>query len=129
MPITYQIDPELGLVYREFKGSITLDVLAQHYRDLLSDPNAEGMLAWVTDMRDCTLELRGDDVQSLVDRTIRPLMCERRWHCAAIVRTEVQYGLTSQFALFSAECGETKVFYDLPEAIDWAAAFITEGRL
>lgn len=124
MPISYRVDHDLGVVFRMFTGEITLGVLAQHYEKLLSDPEAEEVLTWVTDMRGCTLNVRGDDIKELVRQHIEPLMQGRKWHCAAIVGTAVQYGATNQFAVYSAECGHTRVFYDQKEAMEWAAELI-----
>jgi hypothetical protein len=111
-----------------FTGEITLGVLAQHYEKLLSDPEAEQILTWVTDMRGCTLNVRGDDIKDLVRQHIEPLMQGRKWHCAAIVGTAVQYGATNQFAVYSAECGHTRVFYDQKEAMEWAAELVAVER-
>lgn len=125
MPISYRIDNDFGVVFRMFTGEITLGVLSSHYEKLLSDPEAKKMMTWVTDMRGCTLNVRGDDIRELVRQHIEPLMQGRQWQCAAIVETAVQYGATNQFAVYSAECGQTRVFYDQIEAMEWAAELIT----
>jgi len=124
MPISYTIDHDLGVVFRTFTGDITLEVLAQHYKELLSDTNTAEIMTWVTDMRGCTLSVRGDDIRELVWQHIEPRMKGRRWHCATIVDTGVQYGAANQFAVYSSECGETRLFYDQREAIEWAAQLV-----
>lgn len=123
MPIDYEIDRGRGLVFRRMTGKITLEDLARHYREILTDPEAEGMMAWVTDEREGELDVRGEDVRRLVRETIEPLMKGRQWHCGAIVATPTQHGITSQFAAYSADFGETRVFYDPCEAEDWAANY------
>ena len=127
MPITYRIEKELGVVFRMFTGEITLDLLAEHYAALLADPEAEGVMTWVTDMRGCSLTVRGDEIRELVRKHIQSLMKGRKWECAAIVETPVQYGATNQFAVYSAECGHTQVFYDQHEAFAWAAGLIASA--
>ena len=127
MPITYRIEDDLGVVFRMFTGEITLDVLARHYEELLSDPKAQDLMTWVTDMRACSLMVRGEEIRELVRQYIQPLMEGRRWQCAAIVDTPVQYGATNQFAVYSAECGDTQVFYDQHEAFAWAAGLIASA--
>ena len=129
MPITYRIEENLGVVFRMFTGEITLDVLADHYGELLADPEAEEMMTWVTDMRACSLTVRGEEIRELVRQHIQPLMHGRRWHCAAIVDTPVQCGATNQFAVYSAECGDTRIFYDQHEAFTWAAELIVSAAV
>lgn len=128
MPIEYEIDRGRGLVFRKFLGNVTLAELARHYREQLTDPEAADMMVWVTDERESLLDVRGDDVRKLVRETIEPLMQGRYWHCAAVVGTATQYGVTNQFAVYSADCGETKIFYDVKEAIEWATAIAADGH-
>lgn len=119
MPITYEIDPELGLVFSQFEGYIRAQDLEEHWRRLLGDPAAPQRLALAAELGDSQLLVDGEDLQRLVRTVIEPLLGERRWRFAIIAPTPTQYGLAKQFMLFAEQCGDTETFRNADAAIAW----------
>ena len=119
MPIEYNIDPELGIVNHEFTGEIFYKDFEAYWRRFLSEPNLPEPLVMLADLRNCELRVDGEDVQRLARTVIEPLLGDRRWISAVIVASNVEYGVTKQFIVYSARFGETEVFRDAGEAIRW----------
>ena len=122
MPIQYRIDPDSGVIFRRFTGDITYQDLEQHWRVLLADPDLPDPLTIIADMRECRLQVHGDEISSLVIDVIEPRLGRRRWFSAVVVAAPVQYGITKQFIAYSHGCGVTDVFYDMEEAVAWLQA-------
>ena len=125
MPITYRIDPGLGLVLRRFEGETTAEDFERHWRELMSDPElpAEGPLLLVADMCECEFRLYGEDVHQIVNCVIEPLLAGRRWVSALVVSSSTQRGVANQFMVYSERCGVTQMFRDMDEATRWVAEF------
>jgi hypothetical protein len=119
MPIEYQIDPELGLVFSQFEGYISAQDLEGHWRRLLADPAAPDPLALAADVGDSQLLVDGEDLQRLVRTVIEPLLGDRRWRFAIIASSPAQYGIAKQFMHYTGQCGQTETFRDMDAAIAW----------
>lgn len=122
MPIQYRIDPDSGVIFRRLTGDVTLQDLVQHWRALLADPDVPEPLAMIVDMRECRLQVHGDEVSRLIIDVIEPNLGGRRLFSAVVVAAPVQYGITKQFMAYSQGCGVTDVFYDIDEALIWLRA-------
>jgi hypothetical protein len=119
MPIQYEIDRECGIVRHEFTGAITVGELESYWRDFLSENELPRPLALFADMRQCKMDVHGEDIQAIVHTVIEPLLGERRWVAAAVVGSPSEYGVTKQFMVYSERCGVTEVFLDPNEALAW----------
>lgn len=119
MPIQFEIDRVHGIVYHDFDGPITFGELETYWRTFLSKNDLPRPLALFADMRKCTMEVHGDDIQAIVHTVIEPLLGERRWVAAAVVGSTTEYGVTKQFMAYSERCGITEVFLDADEALAW----------
>lgn len=124
MPIQYRIDPDSGVIFRRFTGDITLDDFERHWRTLFADPELPESLKIISDMRECRLQMHGEDITRLVSDIIEPGLGQRRWYSAVVVAAPVQYGITKQFMAYSHGCGVTDVFYDINEALAWLQAAV-----
>jgi len=123
MPVNYSIDSNQGLVHTVCEGDLVFDEVANHFRELGSDP------AFV-DQLNLLLELRADNVPTTqqVFNMIEPLrgaVGNRRFNRVAVVAfSEAWYGYARMFdAASSGFFMEPRVFSDL----DTARAWIEDG--
>ncbi len=119
MPIQYEIDCECGIVRHEFTGAITVEELETYWRNFLSENGLPQPLALYTDMRNCSMEVHGEDIHAMVRMVIEPMLGDRRLIAAAVVGSTTEYGVTKQFMAYSERCGVTEVFVDPDEALHW----------
>jgi len=123
MPISYTIDLADEVVYRTYTDVVAYDDFAEHWRELLADPDlpSEGPLLLVADMRAAKIDLDGESVLRLVKSVIQPLLNGRKWISAVVVGFPRDFGTTRQFSGCSDTCGETGVFYEVEDAMAWLA--------
>ncbi|HRE90240.1 MAG TPA: hypothetical protein PK095_13985 [Myxococcota bacterium] len=70
-PISYTLDPERGVIYETWRGSVSARDLERYWMRYLADPEVLALRRTLVDLRDATILFRGED---LVDSS-RPTSC------------------------------------------------------
>jgi len=119
LPITYTIDPKTHVVMETWTGAITAKALGTHWRTCLSDPVFLETGKSLVDVRQCTLEFNGKELNDLVMSIAAPMLEERRWTTALIVSSPVHYGTARQYEVFSESFGTDAIFDNYDSALAW----------
>lgn len=123
MPVSYELDPEVGFIEVRCFGHVTLDEVLFHLRRVEDDPRLPDRLDALLDLGDQTsipesAELRG------ITLGLERLTKKVRWGAFAIVATsDVLFGMSRMFGVFSEPLfAQVNVFRDRESAARWLAS-------
>jgi hypothetical protein len=122
MPLTYQIDHEIGTIETKGAGNVTLDEVIAHFRALAEDPALPDRLDVLLDLDEMDT-LPGREQLEKVATAISRAKVE--WGaCAVVASRDALYGMLRVFAVLARpEFTRTRVFRDLEQAERWLASF------
>jgi len=126
MPISYQIELARELIRTKGTGSVTSEEVADHLRQLQTDPQFQRPLNVLLDLTACTslpdrnqLDEVANQLKSLGGR-------DRFQRCAILVSRTALYGMTRMFEVLAEEqFAATHIFQTEREAEAW----LSEGKL
>jgi hypothetical protein len=119
MPITYTVDPALGIINVVWDGEVTVDDYARHVSTLLTDPAALRVQRSLSDLRKATLLFTGQELQEKVKSVVIPLLQGIQWKTAILVGSPAQYGQARQFDVFAEAVLTDAIFHDYDAALSW----------
>ncbi len=118
MPVSYSIDPDLGIVVTVGEGQVTDEDLLAHVQALAKDPEAAGL--------DELVLVRVDEIRVSADgvRRAGSYMRERGRNAphklAIVVPSVAAFGMARLYEAYRERRGvETRVFHDESEARAW----------
>lgn len=120
MPITYKIDPVLGIVISDWHGVVSEKEITDHMKEMLSDKEAFTCGKSIADLRKMTeLKYKFDDIYHLSRTVIKPLLGGRRWKTAIIVNNTPYFAIGLQFEWLTEGIVDSSVFTEESAAFNW----------
>jgi hypothetical protein len=120
VPITYSIDPTLGVIRTRCRDFVTLPEVLGHFEELVSDPESPRKLDVLLDLRGVTSVPTAENLQAAGERVreVRPRI--EFGACAIVVDTDAMYATAMVFQVTAARnLRASRVFRDLYEAERW----------
>jgi hypothetical protein len=122
MGITYEVDASKGVVFERWLGAIAGPDIVDHWMLLATDKEAMACGRSVADIRECALQVSGEELRYLVTFVLGPVLEGRHWKTAVLVREPVQFGMAREYQTLAGVFKEDAVFTDLPAACQWVAS-------
>ena len=121
MPISYAIDPRLGLVRTTATGVLTDEELLQHKRDLQGDPRFDASMKELSDIRGVErLDVTAEGVRRAVAMDQGQADALGDYKLALVVSADVVFGMARMYQMMTEENIEgVGVFRDIEEALEW----------
>lgn len=121
-PIVYRVDRERGLIFEQWRGTVTARDLEHYWKHMLADPEALAVRRTLVDLRDATLVFHGDDLMNLIATHVLPVLKGRTWHTAIVVANPVQFGVSRQYSAFADHFSDDAIFDNEWDALRWLEA-------
>lgn len=118
-PIAYAIDKTLGLIVEVWTGDVTAAALRQHWRTLLTDPEALEVRRTLVDLRNANVCFTGAEMSNLVECVVIPLLDGGAWKTAIVTDQPATFGVSRQYQVFAESYSTDCIFHDRDEAIRW----------
>ena len=119
MPITYEVLPYEGVIRESWHGDITMGVLRGHWNSLLRDEQCLRLGKSLADLRQATLLVSDQQLETAIREVAIPLLQGREWISAIVVQRSVQLRLASRYHSLAALFSRDTVFSQLDEAERW----------
>lgn len=118
MPLTYNVDSSLDVVFETWTGTVTGAGLRRAWTRLMSDPAVHSSRRHLADLREAEFALTGADVEAAVREILLP-HAKQPWYSAIVVADPVSYGTSRQFQVFAQAGIQTAIFEDRDAALTW----------
>lgn len=123
MPVTYEVDKTLGLVWTRLVGVVTVDELVAHFQELEQNPDAPVSLNVLLDLTDLTTVPDAGQLRTLTKEMTRVYQRIHFNACAIVASRDVLFGMARMWEVFAGECFQaTRTFRHLEEARTWLAS-------
>ncbi len=121
MPITYSIDPKLGVIFTTAWDVLTVEELFEHKRKLAADPDFKPGMVELSDVRQITeLDVTPEGIGRFVAQDTISAEKLRDYKLAIIVSQEVVFGMARMYEMMTEQnVSNVAVFRDLEEAKTW----------
>ncbi len=119
MPISYAIDPALGIIFETWTGTVHAGDLADFWRNYLADPEVLACRRTLVDLRECGVEVHGSDLANLIETIVLPKLGTMKWRSALLVGHAIQFGVARQYEVFADYYSRDSVFTDRQAAVSW----------
>ena len=119
MPITFDIDSNLGIVRESWTGKISAEEVRAHWVRMLTDPEVLALRASLSDLRQASLDFGGWQMRRLIDTVVTPLLNGRDWITAMIVAGPFQLGMTRQYQDHANHYSRDAIFFNEHDALEW----------
>ena len=119
MPVTYQASKPDGFVTAVWIGDISSADLREHLGRLLQDETAMALRKSLSDLRGATLLFSEQDLQLAVREVVAPVLRDKDWISAIVVRTPTQFQMGSKYQGFAFAYSRDAIFSNLDEAKRW----------
>jgi hypothetical protein len=118
MPWAYRILPADRLIYGRYWGTLRREDFVAGRRAAVADPQFDPSFSHLMDLRNCALDISGDQISALV-RSTRTASSARQ---AFVVTGKAEYGIARMYQVYrelqTSDAG-TQIFTTLQEARDW----------
>ena len=121
MPITYHADAAQGVLFSDWRGTITITEVSAYWTAFTSDKEAMACRGAIADLRECELQFNGASIRDLTERILKPAFQGKKWRSAIVVKDPVQFGMSRQYGVYSEIflSGNVNVFYSDVMALKW----------
>jgi hypothetical protein len=119
MPITYSIDPQLGVIFEKWSGDVLASDLASYWRSYLADPQVMAIRKTVVDLRDSNPRFTGAELSDLINTIVLPVLAGREWVTAIVVGKPVHVGVSRQYQVFAERYSRDAIFEEPEQALVW----------
>ena len=119
MPITYSIDPQLGVIFEKWSGDVLASDLASYWRSYLADPEVIAIRKTVVDLRDSNPRFTGAELADLINTIVLPVLAGRGWVTAIVVGKPVHVGVSRQYQVFAERYSRDAIFEEPEQALVW----------
>jgi hypothetical protein len=119
MPITYEMRPVEGFIRETWSGDIEIRHLREHWDRMLRDTSCMGTAKTLVDLRHATPMFSDDELQAAIQDVGLPLLQNRAWISAIVVRRSKQLHVASRYQRFAAMFSRDTIFSQIEEAERW----------
>ena len=119
MPITFSIDPKLGIIREKWSGVCTIEDLRGLWTIYMSDPEVLALRVSYADLREASITFAGWQMRSLIKAVVDPVLQGRDWLTAIVVSGPIQLGMSRQFQEFADHFSRDAIFFDPQDALEW----------
>ena len=119
MGITYQMDPEIGLVVERWEGVITADIVRDHWEAFFPSDDYLRFDRILVSLQEATPGFLVEELLPLITTLVTPYRKQRKHWNALYVATHEQEYLAELYLTFSGEAGVSRIFKDRTSAIEW----------
>jgi hypothetical protein len=119
MPITYSIDPQLGVIFEKWSGDVLASDLASYWRGYLADPQVIAIRKTVVDLRDSNPRFTGAELSELINTIVLPVLAGREWVTAIVIGKPVHVGVSRQYQVFAERYSRDAIFEEPEQALVW----------
>ena len=119
MPITYEVDESLNVIFETWEGTITARDLDMYWREYLADQKVLSCRRTLVDVRKSNITFTGDQFHQLIASVAVPMLGEKKWCTAILVGLPVQFGVARQYQVFADIYSSDSIFDNKDRAIDW----------
>jgi hypothetical protein len=127
MPITYIINHQKGLIRETWKGKIGGVDLAAYWLHYLADPEVLAIRRTVVDLRKANIDFSGLDFDALIRTIVLPVLGERTWTTAIVIRDPIQFGVSRHYQIFAERYSKDSIFRNVADAERWILSAETTG--
>jgi len=120
MPIRYDINSELRLVYAESVGAVDLADLRRHTDQLAADPRYRSPMKKLVDYRaGRVIQMDSDQTRTLTRYKLEFAEKFTGEQCAFVVADDLDFGMSRLHGAHVERLVDTNVFRDLESALAW----------
>jgi hypothetical protein len=120
MPLSYEIDTELGIVRVTAEGNPTIHDQNELAAEWLQDSDYRPGMGILLDNRLRSEPSDRDHIAKVAEETGRSAVLQKGTRCAVVVASDAEYGMTRMFASMSEDRPlVTKPFRDISAAEQW----------
>jgi hypothetical protein len=120
MPVTYLIDKAEGLIRTRCVGDVTLEEVADHFRELVENPDCPERLDVLLDLSEMITLPESEQLRSVGSIISRVLPKVHFGACAIVATRDALYGMIRVFEVFAEhQFASLKIFRDHSEAEMW----------
>lgn len=121
--VKYTIDADERLIRTQCSGFLTLDEVAEHFRELAADPACPNYLDVLLDLRAVESLPHKGELQAVTVQLGRVRSKVRFGHCAIVVERPALFGMLRMFEVMAQDYFTAiRVFRAVPEAEAWLAS-------
>lgn len=117
--IRYVVDTMAEVTWEQWTGNVGQADLAAHWQMLLKNEDVIQRRRTIVDLTRATIDLRGQDLQSLIDDIVVPLLSGKTWITAIIVNSAFQHGFSRQYGAFADMYSVDQIFRSEADALAW----------
>jgi hypothetical protein len=123
MPVTYQIDRSAALIHTRCFGTVTLEEVRDHFRQLVKEPALPMLLDVFLDLRDMTSSPSAGEIREAGNTIARLPSTVRFGACAIVAQRDAIYGISRMFSVFVEQFFTSiSAFRSASEAEAWLRA-------
>jgi len=122
MGITYSIDDDEGIIRETWTGNVSAQELGAYWARYLADPRVLSIRKTLVDLRDSTPTFSGQQLSSLIQTVVDPVLKGRDWKTAIVVAQPLQFGVSRQYQVFAQHYSHDSIFSDPTTALAWLMA-------
>jgi len=119
MPITYEILPNEGFIRETWSGDVEIRHLREHWESMLGDSCCLATAKTLVDLRHATLLFSEHELQAAIQEVGLPLLHNRAWISAIVVRRSSQLRMASKYQGFAVMFSRDTIFSQIDEAQRW----------
>jgi hypothetical protein len=119
MPITFSIDTQRDYILEIWDGPVSAQELAAYWRSYLANPTVTNCRRTLVDMRNGFPLFTGEELEYLILTIVLPVLGNRHWRSALLVKDPLQFGVSRQYGVFSEIYSKDSIFYDFDAALTW----------
>lgn len=120
--LTYLLDGERNILLQRWRGTVQpRDVLAFWHR-LIADEATLGFGRHLNDLRECRLELSGDQWLQMIAGVLETMPEHAPWRAAIVVDSAATAGTVRQFLGYAGDLVVAQVFLEMDAAEAWLLA-------
>jgi len=119
MPITYEMLPIEGFIRDTWSGDVEIRQLREHWERMLGDSCCVATAKTLFDLRHATLLFSEHELQAAIQEVGLPLLKNRAWISAIVVRRSGQLRIASKYQGFAVMFSRDTIFSEIEEAERW----------
>jgi hypothetical protein len=111
--------PIEGFIRETWSGDVEIRHLREHWKSMLADSCCVDTAKTLVDLRHATLLFSEHELQAAIQEVGLPLLQNRAWISAIVVRRSSQLRIASKYQGFAAMFSRDTIFSQIDEAERW----------